>query len=135
MEKEESSISLSTKKTSDRATAEEMRKQPMERMGDTAKRRNNAKGDGNLKEIKKRRIGGEIVAYLKEKAKAEQAIRQEENEIKRKEQELAMKRLDSILEIMKKQADQAQETQQQMLQQQQLMNQALVSVMQKLISK
>ena len=44
---------LSTKKTSDRATAEEMRKQAMERMGDTAKRRNDAKGDGNLKEIKK----------------------------------------------------------------------------------
>ena len=135
MEKEESSLSLSTKKTSDRATAEEMRKQAMERMGDTAKRRNDAKGDGNLKEIKKRRTGGEIVAYLKEKAKAEQAIRQEENEIKRKEQELAMKRQDSILEIMKKQADQAQESQQQMLQQQQMMNQALVSVMEKLISK
>ena len=46
-----------------------------------------------------------------------------------------MKRQDSILEIMKKQADQAQESQQQMLQQQQLMNQALVSVMEKLISK
>ena len=110
-----------------------MRKQAMERMGDTAKRRNDAKDDGNLKEIKKRRTGGEIVAYLKEKA--EQAIRQEENEIKRKEQELAMKRQDSILEIIKKQADQAQESQQQMLQQQQLMNQALVSVMEKLISK
>ena len=38
MEKEESSLSLSTKKASDRATAEEMRKQAMERMGDTAKR-------------------------------------------------------------------------------------------------
>ena len=37
-EKEESSLSLSTKKTSDRATAEEMRKQAMERIGDTAKR-------------------------------------------------------------------------------------------------
>ena len=46
-----------------------------------------------------------------------------------------MKRQDSILEIMKKQADQAQGSQQQMLQQQQLMNQALVSVMEKRISK
>ena len=88
-----------------------------------------------MKEIKKRRTGGEIVACLKEKAKAEQAIRQEENEIKRKEQEIAMNRQDSILEIMKKQADQAQESQQQMLQQQQMMNQALVSVMEKIISK
>ena len=60
MEKE-SSLSLSTKKTSDRATAEEMCKQAMER-----------KGDGNFKQIKKkRRTGGEIVAYLKEKAEAE----------------------------------------------------------------
>ena len=46
------------------------------------------------------------MAYLKEKANVEQAIGQEENEIKRKEQELAMKRRDSILEIMKQQADQ-----------------------------
>ena len=88
MEKEESFLSLSTKKTSDRATAEEMRKQAMERMGDTAKRRNDAKGDGNLKEIKKRRTGGEIVAYSKERAKAEQAIRQEENEINAKNKKL-----------------------------------------------
>ena len=53
MEKKGSSLSLSTKKTSDKGTAEEMRKQAVESMGDTAKRRNNAKGDGNLKEIKK----------------------------------------------------------------------------------
>ena len=73
--------------------------------GDTAKRRNDAKSDGNLKEIKKRRTGSEIVAYLKEKAKAEQAIRQEENEIKRKEQELAMKRQDSISSRLIKRKD------------------------------
>ena len=95
------------------------------------KDKNDAKGDGDLKEIKKRRTGGEIVAYLKEKAKAEQAIRQEENEIKRKEQELAMKRQDSILEIMKKQADQAQESQPANATAAAVMNQALVSVMQK----
>jgi hypothetical protein len=48
---------------------------------------------------------------------------------------MAMQQQQSMLEIMKQQADRQQEAQQQMLQQQQLMNQALVSVMQNLLNK
>ena len=108
----------------------------MERMGDTAKRKSEAQGDNvSTKEIKQRRTGGEIVSYLREKAKGEQAIRQEENEIKRKEQDMVLKQQQSMLDMMKQQAEGQQETQQQMLLQQQLMNQALVSVLEKLINK
>ena len=134
-EKEESSVALVTRKSSDRETVEEMRKPAMETMGGTAKRKTDAEGDGKPKEIKKRRTGGELVSYLKEKAKVEQAIRHEENEIRRKQQDMAMQQQQSMLEIMKQQADRQQEAQQQMLQQQQLMNQALVSVMQNLLNK
>lgn len=133
-EKEESSIAIITnKKSNDRETAEEVRRQAMERMGSTSKRKSEARGD--TAEIKQRRTGGDVVSYLREKAKSEQALHQEEIEIKRKDQEKAMKQQDAMLELMKQQADRMQESQKQMLQQQQLMSEALVSVMQRLINK
>ena len=57
---------LSRKKENDKVTAEEMRKQAMERMGQT-KRKTQEDNKGDTKDRRKRRSGGDAVEFLKEK--------------------------------------------------------------------
>ena len=105
-----------TGRKSDREAADHVRREAMERMKGTAKRKSSesdTKGGGN----KSRRNGGELVDFLREKAKSEQEFRQRELEVREREQESAAKRQQDILQLM---------AQQQMV---------LMSLMQKLADK
>ena len=132
-EKEESSISNSRKQSSDKEAAEDVRKKAMERMGETTKRKSE-KEEGR-KEKKSRRSGADVVEYLKEKAKGDQALRQEEMEARRKDQENLARQQEGMVDVMKQQAEQMQATQMHMLQQQQMMTQALMAVLQRVLEK
>ena len=114
--KEESLASKANRKKADREAADHVRREAMERMKGTAKRKSSesdTKGGGN----KSRRNGGELVDFLREKAKSEQEFRQRELEVREREQESAAKRQQDILQLM---------AQQQMV---------LMSLMQKLADK
>ena len=82
-----------------------------------------------------RRSGADVVEYLKEKAKGDQALRQEEMEARRKDQENLARQQEGMVEVMKQQAEQMQVTQTHMLQQQQMMTQALMAVLQRVLEK
>ena len=71
----------------------------MERMGETTKRKSE-KEEGR-KEKKSRRSGADVVEYLKEKAKGDQALRQEEMEARRKDKENLARQQEGMVEVMK----------------------------------
>ena len=63
---EENREGVNRKKENDKVTAEEMRKQAMERIGET-KRKTQEDNEGNTKDRRKRRSGSDAVEFLKEK--------------------------------------------------------------------
>ena len=110
---------LSGQQNNDKDKAEDIRKKAMESMGETKKRklsRGTTDEDQPTTSGRKRRAQP-LVDFLRENANAERELRQQELDIKRKEQE------------------KQQETIQAMMLQQQQMNQAFISVVKKLLEK
>lgn len=111
--------SLSVQHKNDKDKAEDKRKKAMESMGETKKRKLSR---GTTDEDKpttsgRKRCAQPLVDFLRENANAERELRQQELDIKLKEQE------------------KQQETMQAMMLQQQQMNQAFMSVVKKLLEK
>ena len=73
----------------EKETAESVRKRSIERLSET---RGREKG-GDF-ECKRRKVGGEAIAYLKKKGEMENEMRREEIELKRKELEIRSKELE-----------------------------------------
>lgn len=111
--------SLSVQHKNDKDKAQDIRKKAMESMGETKKRK---LPRGTTNEDKpttsgRKRCAQPLVDFLRENANAERELRQQELDIKLKEQE------------------KQQETMQAMMLQQQQMNQAFMSVVKKLLEK
>lgn len=111
--------SLSVQHKNDKDKAEDIRKKALESMGETKKRKLSR---GTTDEDKpttsgRKRCAQPLVDFLRENANAERELRQQELDIKLKEQE------------------KQQETMQAMMLQQQQMNQAFMSVVKKLLEK
>lgn len=78
---------VNKKNESEKASAEEVRKQAMERLGKTQKR-NADSGEEKSKKYRKR--SSDAVEYLKEKFQEEKELRKEEIELKRNEQQMIL---------------------------------------------
>ena len=130
----------SEKKGQEKATAEDIRNQALERMGRTKKRKSE---DGQEpKERKARRSSNEALQFMQEKAESDKAFREEELKIRKKEEETKAVQFQamftqqqSFLQAMTQQQAQQQQQNQhmQMLMAQQ--SQAMMSVLEKLLSK
>ena len=88
----------------DKQTAEEMRKEAMERFGET-KKRSEAEGD-EVRQKKRRRSGNDAVQFLKEKTKKENEFRVEELALKKQHQQQEAARQGQILAMMQQQQQQ-----------------------------
>ena len=129
----------SEKKGQEKATAEDIRNQALERMGQTKKRKSE---DGQEpKERKSRRSSNEALQFMQEKAESDKAFREEELNIRKKEETKAaqfqamLPQQQSFLQAMTQQQAQQQKQNQhlQMLTAQR--SQALMSVLEKLFLK
>ena len=83
----------------ERETAETIRKRAMERMGETRARENVEK------EPKRRKCGGGMVEYLKEKKEQEKIVREGELELRRREMELKEKRDEEEIRMRRKEIE------------------------------
>lgn len=102
----------------DKQTAEKMRKEAMERFGETKKR---SEDEGNQgRQTKRRRSGNDVVKYLKQKAEKENQFRAEELALKKQHQQQEAAKQGQILAIM---------------QQQQQQTAAMMTVIERLLSK
>ena len=110
---------LSVQQKNDKDKAEDIRKKAMESMGETKKRKlsRGTTDEDQPTTSGRKRCAQPLVDFLRENANAERELRQQELDIKRKEQE------------------KQQETIQAMMLQQQQMNQAFISVVMKLLEK
>lgn len=125
----------------EKAAAEDMRKQALERMGETAKRK---KGDGDSNEVSKkksRRSTADAIEYLKERADKETVLKEQELELKKKEQENMMekekeknKHQEELVATMVKQQQQ-QQMMMMMINQQQQQSQQFLAFMEKFAPK
>ena len=130
----------SEKKGQEKATAEDIRNQALERMGQTKKRKSE---DGQEpKERKSRRSSNEALQFMQEKAESDMALREEELRMRKKEEETKAAQFQamftqqqSVLQAMAQQQAQQQQQNQhmQMLTAQQ--SQAMMSVLEKLLLK
>ena len=130
----------SEKKGQEKATAEDIRNQALERMGQTKKRK--SEDCQEPKERKSRRSSNEALQFMQEKAESDKAFREEELKIRKKEEETKAAQFQamfpqqqSFLQAMTQQQAQQQKQNQhmQMLTAQQ--SQAMMSVLEKLLLK
>ena len=130
----------SEKKSQEKATAEDIRNQALERMGQTKKQK--SEEGQEPKERKSRRSSNEALQFMQEKAKSDMALREEELKIRKIEEETKAAQFQamctqqqSILQAMAQQQAQQQQQNQhmQMLMVQQ--SQAMMSVLEKLLQK
>lgn len=132
------------KKGQEKATAEDIRNQALERMGQTKKRKSE---DGQeSKERKSRRSSNEALQFMQEKAKSDMTLREEELKIRKKEEETKAAQFttmftqqQSVLQAMAQQQAPQQAQQQQHNQHMQMLmaqqSQALISALEKLLQK
>ena len=116
--------SIIRKNEQNRKAAEDMRKTAMERMGETRKRSTESEG-GDISVKRKQRGGSDAVDYLRERAKKEIKIREEELALKKEKQDqeaskqsLLLQQQGEMLNAMKERQSQMQNIQAMMLQQQ-----------------
>ena len=127
-----------------KAAADDMRKQALERMGQTAKRKKEGDDSGVPKNLKKksRRSTTDAVKYLKERADKKIVLKEQELDLRKKEQENIMERekdknqnQENLLSTMVKQQQQQQQMMMMMINQQQQQSQAFLAFMQKFVRK
>ena len=121
MERNEQAGTLTKKHESEKASAEEIRRQAMERLGKTQKR--NADSDGGKPSNKGKRRSSDAVEYLKEKFETESKLRKEEMEFKKSQQQMLM---DQQSQMHKQQLEMIKMVQQQ--------NQSLMALLEKATS-
>ena len=124
----------------DRKKAEDVRKKAMEKVGQTQRRKSDQEGSSQAK--KSRRSGSETVEFLKLKAEQDRALKTEELEIKRQEnqhiaqfQSQQAQMLKNMVEQQQQQQKQMQDMQNLLLLQQQQQTQALMTIIAKLVPK
>ena len=115
---EENREDVNRKKENDKVTAEEMRKQAMERMSQTKKRKSQEDNGGDMKDRRKRRSGSDAVVFLKEKCEREMALCEKEIEMKKNEQQdkanqfqIMVNQQQTLLQAMQQQQAQQQQSQ------------------------
>ena len=125
----------------DKTAAEDMHKQALERKGQTAKRK---KGGDESEAPKKtsRRSTADAVEYLKERAAKEIALKEQELELRKKEQENMMERekeknqhQENLIFAMLQQQQQQEQMMMAMINQQQQQSQSLLTFMEKFVPK
>ena len=88
----------------DRIKSLDIRKKAMEKLSETKLRKEKESDSGDQEpQRKRRRSGGEIVAYLKEKNEVELEMRKQELEMKKMQFEADKKRQDDILNLLMQQ--------------------------------
>ena len=87
LERNDKAGTLTKKNESEKASAEEVRQQAMERLGKTQKRNADSEEE---KSSKCRKRSSDAVEYLKEKFEEEKELRKEEIELKRNEQQMML---------------------------------------------
>ena len=129
-------------KENDKVMAEEMRKQAMERMGQTKKRKTKKDNESDMKDNRKRRSGSDCVEFLKEKCEREMAHREKEIEMKKNKQQdkanqfqVMMKQQQTLLQVMQQQQAQQQQKSQNLHMIMAQQNQAIMSLLEKVMSK
>lgn len=115
----------------DKKTAEEMRKEAMERFGETKKRSEEEGSEETKTKKRKRRTGNEAVEFLREKGENEHRLRQEELALKRDQLAQENARQDQLI----KQQTEMFNLQTAMMQQQQQQTFAIMSLLDKMINK
>ena len=125
----------------DKTAAEDMRKQALERMGQTAKRKKGG-DDSEAPKKKSRRSTADAVEYLKERAAKEIALKEQELELRKKEQENMMERekgknqqQENLISTVLQQQQQQQQMMMAMINQQQQQSQSLLTFMEKFVPK
>ena len=130
------------KKENYKVTAEEMRKQAMEKMGQTKKRNTQEDNEGDMKDRRKRRSGSDAVEFLKEKCEREMALCEKEIEMKKNEQQdkanqfqVMVNQQQTLLQAMQQQQAQQQQQSQNLHMIMAQQNQAIMSLLEKVMSK
>ena len=81
---EENREDVNRKKENDKVTPEEMRKQAMERMSQTKKKKKHKEDNGgDMKDRRKKGSVSDAVEFLKEKCEREMALREKKIEMKK----------------------------------------------------
>ena len=139
---EENREGVNRKKENDKFTADEMRKQAMERMSQTKKRKSQEDNGGDMKDRRKRRSGSDAVEFLKEKCEREMALREKEIEMKKNEQQdkanqfqIMVNQQQTLLQAMQQQQAQQQQQSQNLHMIMAQQNQAIMSLLEKVIPK
>ena len=119
----------------------DMRKQALESMGQTAKRKKGGY-ESEAPKKKSRRSTADAVEYLKERAAKEIALKEQELELRKKEQENLMEgekeknqNQENLISTMLQQQQQHQQMMMALLNQQQQQSQSLLTFMEKLVPK
>lgn len=128
------------KKGQEKATAEDIRNQALERMGQTKKRK--SEDSQEPKERKSRRSSNDALQYMQEKVESDKAFREEELNMRKKEEETKASQFQamytqqqSFLQAMAQQQAQQQQQNQQMQMLMAQQSQAMMSVIEKLLLK
>ena len=124
-----------------RKIVENERKQALERMGQTAKRKKGGDESETLK-TKSRRCTADAVEYLKERAAKEIALKEQELELRKKEKENMMERekeknqhQENLISPMLQQRQQQQQMMMAVVKQHQQQSKALLTFMEKFVPK
>ena len=124
----------------DKANAEEMRLQAMEKLGESKKRKE-ASGltAGDQKKKKARRSGSDTLDFMREKMEKDMTMKQEEMAQRRSEQQKMLEQQNNVLNQMQlQQVNQRQQMQDMFsafMQQSQLQNQTMLAIVEKFTKK
>ena len=124
----------------DKANAEEMRLQAMEKLGESKKRKE-ASGltAGDQKKKKARRSGSDTLDFLREKMEKDMTMKQEEMAQRRSEQQKMLEQQNNVLNQMQLQEVNQRQQMQDMfsafMQQSQLQNQTMLAIVEKFTKK
>ena len=119
------------KAEADKKTAVEMRKEAMERCGETRKR-SEAEGDQG-KQKKRRRSGNDAVEFLKAKTEKENKLRAEEIALRKQEQQQEAARQAQVSKQQNSMLEALQNMQMAMMQQQQQQTTAMMALVERLL--
>ena len=124
----------------DKANAEEMRLQAMERLGESKKRREASElTAGDQKKKKARRSGSDTLDFMREKMEKDMTMKQEEMAQRRSEQQKMLEQQNNLLQQMQLQQVNQRQHMQDMLsafmQQSQLQNQTMLAIVEKFTKK
>ena len=123
----------------DKANAEEMRLQAMEKLGESKKRKEASGLTGDQKKKKARRSGSDTLDFMREKMEKDMTMKQEEMAQRWSEQQKMLEQQNNVLNQMQlQQVNQRQQMQDMFsafMQQSQLQNQTMLAIVEKFTKK